>query len=285
MCDTKQTIRERPPSVNRLDRPLQALALAVALTLPGIAHAQLASPWNEHPNAKVRLIAAEGRMLGVELAMAPGWKTYWRMPGDAGVPPSFDWAGSSNLKSIEVLYPAPASIPDQGGMAIGYKGTVIFPVRVSLDDNTKPTSVTLEFAFGVCKDICIPVESKLTLTLPGGQPWPQSSNLAQFVSRVPKTISLTDAARATPGLLSFIGDSLGATPHLTFTTRGASDLFIEAPDGFFVPMPVETKTSGDNATFRVDLSKAGDAKDLVGRPLRITVIGPAGAIETTVTGR
>ncbi len=65
---------------------------------------------------------------GIEIKLQPGWKTYWRYPGDSGVPPQFDFAGSENLASAEVLYPAPHSFKDEAGTSIGYKETVVFPV-------------------------------------------------------------------------------------------------------------------------------------------------------------
>ena len=62
-----------------------------------------------------------------------GWKTYWRMPGDAGIPPQFDWSGSQNVKSVEVLWPAPQRFIDSGGETVGYKDRVVFPLRIVPD--------------------------------------------------------------------------------------------------------------------------------------------------------
>ena len=67
---------------------------------------------------------------GVEIKLQPGWKTYWRYPGDSGVPPVFDFAASDNVKSATVLWPAPVRFADGGGNSIGYKGDVIFPLRI-----------------------------------------------------------------------------------------------------------------------------------------------------------
>ena len=261
---------------------VRTACLASFLSISGAlsAGAEIATTWNEHPNAKVRLIAGEGRLLGVELVLAPGWKTYWRMPGDAGVPPSFDWAGSVNLKSIEVLYPAPVSMADQGGIAVGYKGTVIFPVQVTLDDEAKPAVAELEFAFGVCKDICIPVESKLKLPIAAAKAWPGAAPLKSALAQVPRTTS--EPAKGTPALVAFSSMLTGSAPRLTFETRGATDLYVEAPDGLFIPLATKSKDQADLTTFVVDLEKTPDLADLPGKVLRVTITGRAGAIDTSI---
>ena len=150
-----------------------ALSLALAL-LEGEAgpSVQSASPWVELPNARVRLLAgppavegAKSYLAGVELILGEGWKTYWRTPGDAGVPPSFDWAGSVNLDRAEVLYPAPVRMHEPAAETIGYRKSVVFPVEVVPADAGKPLELHLTVAFGICRDICIPAEASLTLPL------------------------------------------------------------------------------------------------------------------------
>ena len=98
--------------------------------------------------------------------MPPGWKTYWRNPGDGGgVPPTFDWSGSENLGRATVLYPAPKRLSDKGGDTIGYKGAVIFPVVLKL------WTARSRSRFGsrsptACAAICIPAEAELALVVP-----------------------------------------------------------------------------------------------------------------------
>ncbi len=96
---------------------------------------------------------------------SPGWKTYWKNPGDSGVPPSFDWAGSKNLKHAEVLYPAPHRFADANGTAIGYDDQVVFPVKLTPERVGEPIELKLAFAYGLCKDLCIPNDVSLGLTL------------------------------------------------------------------------------------------------------------------------
>ena len=108
----------------------------VALLLAGPARAADASPWVEDNYSGIRLIAgankggAESLRAGIEIKMLPGWHTYWRYPGDFGVPPRFSFAGSDNVASVKVLYPAPHAFTDETGTTIGYKDNVILPLRV-----------------------------------------------------------------------------------------------------------------------------------------------------------
>jgi DsbC/DsbD-like thiol-disulfide interchange protein len=153
------------------------------------------SAWVEGFNNKVRLIGIaappEGSkaayMAGVEIEMSPGFKTYWRSPGEAGgVPPEFDWSGSGNLASARVLYPAPHRLIDKAGANIGYKDRVIFPVEITPTDPAKPVTLHLQATYGVCKNICIPAEAELELGLSGQTE--SSAELTAALEDVPKRL-------------------------------------------------------------------------------------------------
>ena len=103
------------------------------------------SRWDGDARSAVRLVAgsrpADGGYLraGVEVAAAsPGWHTYWRYPGDAGVPPQFDFAQSENVKQIDVMWPAPQRLAEAGSTTIGYQLGVLFPLRVVPPDAARP---------------------------------------------------------------------------------------------------------------------------------------------------
>src|SRR6185312_14177680 len=111
-------------------------AASLFASVSSVAIAADVSPWDDDTQSAARLIAAQahntpaGRVFraGVEIRLQDGWKTYWRYPGDSGVPPVFDFSTSQNVKSVSVLYPAPSRFPDgAGGSSIGYKGDVILP--------------------------------------------------------------------------------------------------------------------------------------------------------------
>src|SRR5205085_1898226 len=160
------------------DRARAALMLGanlVILVAMPPALAADASPWDGSERAAVRLIGGGLQRFdglttyraGVEIKLAPGWKTYWRYPGDSGIPPRFDFSGSTNVKLATVKYPAPQRLTDESGVSIGYQHGVIFPLYVALLDPTKPAIVSLRIDYAVCEKICVPAEGRAELTLTG----------------------------------------------------------------------------------------------------------------------
>src|ERR1700736_6457249 len=168
-----------------------AAPLIVIFALPaGAARAADASPWDGDARAAMRLIAGARTndamaRAGIEIKLAPGWKTYWRYPGDSGVPPRFDFAGSQNVKSIAIVWPAPHRFSDESGITIGYKDDLVFPVRIVPQDAAKPVLLRLKADYAVCEKICIPVEGRAELMLDGRRS-ELDSKLAAFEALVPK---------------------------------------------------------------------------------------------------
>ncbi|MGE0564011.1 MAG: protein-disulfide reductase DsbD domain-containing protein [Pseudolabrys sp.] len=132
-----------------------------------------ASSWAQDLHSAVRLIAGSGTTdagqlrAGVEIKMKPGWKTYWRYPGDAGVPPRFDFSGSTNLATAKVLWPAPHVFTDESGKSIGYKDGILFPLSVTPRQQGKPVTVKLKIDYGVCEKLCVPAQGEVSITLDG----------------------------------------------------------------------------------------------------------------------
>src|SRR5262244_3196105 len=130
------------------------VAMEISLTSP-IARAADASAWDGDARSAVRLISGipDGATLraGVEIRLAPGWKTYWRYPGDSGMPPRFDFAQSSNVKSATLSWPAPRRLADEGGQSIGYDGNVIFPLRIVANNPAEPVVLRLKLDYAVCE--------------------------------------------------------------------------------------------------------------------------------------
>ena len=268
-----------------LVRPAAVLGGFAALVAfcGSMAHAELASPWVDGHSSRARLIGGAG-MAGIELQLSEGWKTYWRTPGDAGgVPPAFDWSGSKNLASAEVLYPAPKRFSDRAGDTVGYKGNLTLPVRLKAEDPAKPIDVQLSIDYGVCKDICVPAQAKLALSVPPDAAMPDE--LAEALTKIPAS---ADARRAgDPRLKRAAVDLDAAKPHIVLDIEfpaGAehTDAFVEAPDGLYVPLPKKIADDGKGGvTFDIDLSKDVDIAALKGRRLTATIVSDKGQSEAT----
>lgn len=136
----------------------------------------LASRWLDFREARIRLLidtdTAQGRLAaGLEIALADGFKTYWRQAGDSGVPPMFDFAGSEALSTLAVSFPFPERFDDgAGGKAWGYKQSVILPISGVIERRDYRLSLTLDFA--VCGTMCIPLNGKLELSPATGRTIP-----------------------------------------------------------------------------------------------------------------
>lgn len=103
--------------------------------------------------------------VGLTLTMAPGWKTYWRAPGEVGIPPGLDWSGSHNLGAVEIAWPRPTVFESFGATTLGYGGTVTLPIRVTPQEPGAPVDLRLALALGVCREICVLEETSVALDL------------------------------------------------------------------------------------------------------------------------
>jgi DsbC/DsbD-like thiol-disulfide interchange protein len=256
---------------------------------------ELVSPWVEGFNYKVRMSggrstsgAHDGPYAFIEVAMTKGWKTYWRNPGDAGgIPPAFDWSKSQNLGEAHVLFPVPHRLTDRAGDTIGYKEHVIFPVRLTAMDVSKPIALNLQMAFGVCEKLCVPADASLALQFPISDLALASADALAALSQVPR--GGASAGAEDPSVMKITQELTGARPRLVFEVKvpgdaAAADMFLEAPGGLYIPLPRRVEGgSGDVVRFESDLSKDVDLAALKGKSLTATVAGSKGQSEHIFT--
>lgn len=150
-------------------RPIFALfALILCLAAP---QAQ-AAPESHTTLSLTSPVTAVGNLadipLTVDVKIESGWKIYWRAPGDAGLPPVFDWAGSKNISRTEIGWPAPHRFTFADLDNIGYKNHVTFPIKVYPQQTNASVDAALKVDLLVCSDICVPESHHLTLSLPAG---------------------------------------------------------------------------------------------------------------------
>lgn len=271
--------------------PLRLIAAVVAsCALPGAASAELTRsltiPAVKAPAALITGILRHGwqtaggkRMAGLELRLAPGWKTYWRAPGDAGIPPHFDWSGSENVKSARIIWPSPEVFKVGGERSIGYVSDVVLPVEVTPHDPSRPMRLQGRVDLGVCRDICVPAELSLDAVLSGAGGTDPAIHAA-LASR-PAT-----AREAGLGAVSCrvepIRDGLRITAEMTLPARGreTETVVIEPPQQGVWVSAAQVQRQGNHlhaVAEMVDPSGAPFALDRSG--IMITVLGPHGAVE------
>src|ERR1700761_8090993 len=125
------------------------------------ARAEDASPWQKDSHSQLRLLAGSrsGAVLlgGIALQLQSGWHTYWRNPGDSGVPPRFDFSKSDNVEAVTVLWPAPKKFDDgAGGVSLGYHDQIVLPLRIVAKNVDKPVTLRAEINYAVCEELLSP---------------------------------------------------------------------------------------------------------------------------------
>lgn len=215
--------------------------------------AATATAWIDRGQVAVRLLVAPSaeagvRRIGIEFRLAPGWTTYWRSPGEAGMAPRFDWAGSVNLKDAAVSWPAPTRLSEGGLPTFGYEGQVVLPVRLAPRNADAPVAATLNLDFAICDKICVPKHAVLTLPAGAAGSAADAAILDRFARRVPQPrIAGLDIGRVdlSPQRLEL---AVRAAPPLRRGTR--LDLIAEGPDGVLAARPqVRLSPDGGTAVF------------------------------------
>jgi DsbC/DsbD-like thiol-disulfide interchange protein len=254
------------------------LVVTVAVSRPALAGD--ASAWDGDQRAAVRLIAGAQRgtvrRAGIEIRLAPGWKTYWRYPGDSGIPPRFDFSHSKNVKSVTVRYPAPHRLTDESGTSIGYKHGVVFPLDIVPQNAAQPVMLAVKADYAVCEKICIPAEGKAELNVTG-RPGVQDGWLKQNDALVPvaaqigegETLAVRSVTRENKRILVDV-----AAP-------GAIELFAEGPAADWalpVPAPVDGAPAGQQR-FAFELEGLPPNTRPGGATLMLTAVSGGQAIE------
>jgi DsbC/DsbD-like thiol-disulfide interchange protein len=262
--------------------PLRA-ALGFAATLLASsllteARAQDASPWQKDGHSAMRLLAGSrsGAVLlgGVALQLQPGWKTYWRTPGDSGVPPRFDFSKSDNVEAVTVLWPAPQKFDDgAGGISLGYHDLIVLPLRIVAKAVDKPVTLRAEINYAVCEKLCIPVEANAELAF-NSVASTEDSALFAALDTVPKPANVGDPNPLTIRDVKREGKSEVLVDVVTPDDR-VVNLFVEGPTpdwGLPVPKLVEHSPPGvKRFSFQLDGVPPGVNPD--GAALKLTLVG------------
>ena len=271
---------------------LRFLLALMLLLLPTHAFA-LSSEWQRDDAVAVRLISENDAVgtdatvsLGLDIQLANGWHTYWRSPGEAGLPPQLDWSHSQandNLKSATLLYPAPHRYTAYGLETIGYRDHVLFPIDATLQTTGQPLHADLSLDLLVCSSICVPKHFDLTLTVPAGEAKSgmESAALHQVREQLP-----SDADNAGILLKSVTTDGHSLTFSITSREELAeTDVFVENDKsiGFAAPtLKIDPmRHSADLIVTPVDTLPSDTA--LAGMKLILTFINNNDSTETQAT--
>ena len=221
--------------------PLVISLAAVPAAVP--AHAA-SSNWLDAEGGRIRLVTTglpdvHGRLNGaLQIDLAPGWKTYWRDPGDAGVPPALDLSASSNIADATFSFPAPVRFEDGGSTSNGYKDPVALPVTLSLRDPTGP--LTASVFVGICESICIPVQGELIV-----DPADEAHNEADASVVAAAQDALPTQARPDFGVALIEATAGSITVQAAFPGDADEvDIFFAGENGFVFGVPEKRVADG-----------------------------------------
>ena len=218
---------------------LLAILSVLACAQPALASS---SGWQEAEGARVRLVTtgepdAQGHLRGMlDIRLEPGWKTYWRDPGDAGVPPTLDLGAGG---SAEMLFPAPEWHHDGTYDWAGYSAPVAIPVTLKLSDPARPGPIEASAFLGLCKTICIPLNARLVLD-PAADPGDPGDALAVAAAEA----GLPGPATADFGVTAIRIDDGTAVFDVVGPVGADAELFVAASEGFAFSRPEPVMKDG-----------------------------------------
>jgi len=272
-------------AMNSLGARLFGGGAAILLLGCAGARAEDASAWFQGMHSQVRLISGgekDGRLLAaVEIVLDRGFKTYWRNPGESGLPPRFDWSGSSNVAAIDLKWPAPARTEDAGGVAYVYGERAVFPLLVEAREPGKPVKLKLDVDYGVCKDLCIPASASLSLDLTGEAI--HRATIEGALARVPiPQPAGYDAPLSIGSVEPLPGQIRRFAVHVRAPEGSQASLFAEAPENWFLSTSAEMQPTTPGSGMFI-LAVEEHPKPSPGSvPVRLTLVASGQAVETEI---
>lgn len=215
----------------------------------------------------------------LKITLHDGWKTYWRAPGDAGIPPHFAWTGSRNVSGVAISWPTPKRIPQGGVMTLGYENSLTLPLTLTPARAGKPIKLAGEVTIGVCKDVCVPLTLNLSQELPAGQTKRDPQIVAALADR-PYTAREAKVGRVACNI-SPITDGLKLSAEVDVPNTGGRELaVIETGNPQVWVAQSKTKRKGGRLYATTELYHVEGRSFALNRSdVRITVLGKSHAVE------
>ena len=217
---------------------------------------------------------ADGKHVSaLHISLNDGWKTYWRAPGDAGIPPQFEWSGSRNLSGVAISWPTPKRIRQGGVQTIGYENSLTLPLTLTPTQAGKEITLTGKVTLGVCKDVCVPMTLKLSQKLPLGQKKPDPRIVAALADR-PDTAAEARVGRVACRI-SPMPDGIHLRAEVDLPRTGGRELaVIESGNPMVWVAQSKTRRQGGRLIAETELYHVEGRSFAVDRSgLRITVLG------------
>lgn len=225
-------------------------------------------------------VTADGTYLAaLHFTLPEGWKTYWRAPGDAGIPPEFSWRGSSNIGAIDITWPTPRVFKTNGFRTIGYQNQLVLPLEITPRRADGPVRIKGRVDLGLCKDVCIPGEVAFDHEFDRRSD--RNPTIAAAMAQRP--YSATEAGvRSATCRIEPTTDGLRVEAHIAMPSTGGAEIaVIESGSPQLWASETTATRRGDTLIAESELINvdSGSATSLNRSQLRITVLGQRHAVD------
>lgn len=215
----------------------------------------------------------------LRLTLSDGWKTYWRMPGDSGIPPQFDWSRSRNVESASISWPTPEVFNLSGLRTIGYQNELVLPVEITAAKPGQPVHLKGVIEFGICSDICVPARLKFSRTLDPGSP--RNPTIVAALAARPFSASEAGVRAATCSLSPSSDGGMRLEARITMPSAGGDEVTVIEPGNPQIWASQTTTTRRGNVlTASSELVHVSGTSFALDRSkVRITVLGRRHAVD------
>lgn len=265
---------------------LAALLVSVSVILPASAMAETTG-WVDNEGGRMRIVAlapdAEGNVRGaLQIEPKAGWITYWREPGDAGIPPHIAFAETAGVSLKRMSYPVPRRFDNGPVRDIGYDGPVSFPFELKIEDINKPAALAASAFVGLCRNICIPFQADFSLSLKAdsGTSFAEAMIINDAEAKLPEHPS--DDFAVTHYSVTSDGDTLRLRLQLPKNAPKKPQVIVTGPEGHVLFNDAKGERTDDSYSLEMPVGKLPKGYDMSGKRWGILVLAGKRAMETSL---
>ncbi|MGE7371100.1 protein-disulfide reductase DsbD domain-containing protein [Neorhizobium sp. NPDC001467] len=283
----RRAVRSSAALIGRVSAfALVVAGLAAPVCLPVAATAETTA-WAQNEGGRMRIVTlppdAAGRVRGgLEIEPKPGWITYWREPGEAGIPPRLSLADGAAATIGDIEFPVPRRVGDGKLLDIGYDKPVTLPFELTVADPQTPQPVTVSGFIGLCREICIPFQADFALQLkPQPITPPEEFMILQRAGAfLPDPPSMDFAV--THYALTDAQKTLQLALRLPQGTRAPPQVLVTGPEGYVLFDEAGGRREGDSYMVDMPIARLPVRYEMRGKRWTILVIAGTRSMQTSL---
>lgn len=265
---------------------IAASLLAATVVAPVAARAET-TDWATNEGGRMRIVAlapdARGTVRGaLQIEPKAGWITYWREPGDAGIPPHISFSETSGVSLKKMSYPVPRRFDNGEVRDIGYDMAVSFPFELTVKDLNQTSAITASAFIGICRNICIPFQADFNLSLKAdaGTSFAEAMIINEAEAKLPQAPSSDFSV--THYAVSSDGDTLRLRLQLPKDAPKRPHVIVTGPEGHVLFSDGQGEREDDSYSLEIPVGKLPKDYHMKGKRWGILVLAGKRAMETSL---